>query len=96
MNTGYNGYMKNITLEVLTAPGCTHCHEFLEFWKKISSEWQNVQMKEISILTPEGQEMVGTYQIFASPGIILNNEVFATGGFNKDKFTEKLKELSAT
>jgi len=87
--------MKNITLEVLTAPGCTHCHEFLEFWKTIATEWPNVQMKELSILTPEGQAMVGTYQIFASPGIILNNEVFATGGFNKEKFIDRLKELSA-
>lgn len=87
--------MKNITLEVLTAPGCTHCHEFLEYWKTISAEWSNVTMKELSIITPEGQEMVGKYQIFASPGIILNNEVFATGGFNKEKFVEKLKALSA-
>ena len=86
--------MKNITLEVLTAPGCTHCHEFLEFWKTIESQWKNVSMKEISIITPEGQALVGKYQIFASPGIILNNEIFATGGFNKEKFTDKLKVLS--
>ena len=91
----YNKGMKNITLEVLTAPGCTHCHEFLEFWKTIAGEWANVSMKELSIITPEGQEMVGKYQIFASPGIILNGEVFATGGFNKEKFVEKLKALSA-
>ncbi len=52
-------------------------------------------MTEISIITPEGQELVGKHQIFASPGIILNGEVFATGGFNKEKFTEKLKELLA-
>lgn len=87
--------MKNITLEVLTAPGCTHCHEFLEFWKTIAGEWPNVTQKELSIITPEGQELVGKYQIFASPGIILNDEVFATGGFNKEKFIEKLKALSA-
>lgn len=87
--------MKHITLEVLTAPGCTHCHEFLEFWKVESAQWPNVTMKEISIVTPEGQELVGKHQIFASPGILLNGEVFATGGVNKDKFKEKLKELSA-
>lgn len=86
--------MHNVSLEVLTSPGCTHCHEFLEFWKTESTKWPNVTMKEISIITPEGQEMVGKHQIFASPGILVNGEVFATGGFNKDKFTQKLQEVS--
>ena len=87
--------MKNITLEVLTSPGCTHCHEFLEYWKTVAPAWTNVTLRELSLITPEGQEMVTKYQIFASPGIILNNELFATGGVNKEKFLEKLKELSA-
>jgi glutaredoxin len=86
--------MTNITLQVLTAPGCTHCHEFLEFWKGESAKWPNVSLEEISIIDPKGQEMVGKYQIFASPGIILNDEVFATGGFNQEKFVAKLTELS--
>ncbi len=86
--------MKNITLEVLTAPGCTHCHEFLEFWKGESAKWPNVSMKEVGILEPAGQEMVQKYQIFASPGIILNGELFATGGFNKEKFLSTIETLS--
>lgn len=86
--------MKNITLEVLTAPGCVHCHEFLEYWTTIAGEWTNVSMKELPLLTPEGQALVEKHQIFASPGIILNGELFATGGVNKEKFLEKLKALS--
>jgi glutaredoxin len=88
--------MSNVTLEVLTSPGCTHCHEFLEYWKAEGENWPNVAMKEISIITPEGQEMVGKYQIFASPGILINGEVFATGGFNKEKLATKLKQVSAS
>ncbi len=87
--------MQNITLEVLTSPGCTHCHEFLEYWKTASGAWPNVSLKEISLITPEGQELVQKHQIFASPGILLNGELFATGGVNKEKFAEKLKALSA-
>lgn len=86
--------MKNITLEVLTAPGCTHCHEFLEYWKTIAGDWPNVALKEIQLVTPEGQELVQKHQIFTSPGILLNGELFATGGFNKQKLLEKLKKLS--
>ena len=50
--------------------------------------------KDISLTTPEGQEMVSKYMIFASPGIILNGELFSTGGVNQKEFVEKLKELS--
>ncbi|OGZ06846.1 MAG: hypothetical protein A3C93_01045 [Candidatus Lloydbacteria bacterium RIFCSPHIGHO2_02_FULL_54_17] len=87
--------MRNIALDVLTSPGCTHCHEFLEHWKTVAANWPNVTLKEISLITPEGQELVQKHQIFASPGILLNGELFATGGVNKEKFTEKLKALSA-
>ncbi|HSE34877.1 MAG TPA: thioredoxin family protein [Candidatus Paceibacterota bacterium] len=86
--------MKNISLDVLTAPGCVHCHEFETYWGEIAKDWPNVTHKEISIITPEGQELVSKHQIFASPGILLNGEVWATGGFNKEQFLEKLKALS--
>lgn len=86
--------MKNISLEVLTAPGCVHCHEFEEYWKSVEKDWPNVTHKETSIITPEGQELVSKHQIFASPGILIDGEVWATGGFDKTKFLEKLKTLS--
>jgi glutaredoxin len=86
--------MKPVLLEVLTSPGCTHCHDFLEFWKTASPTYPHVTLKEISIVTPEGQALVGKHQIFASPGILLNGELFATGGVNKEKFIEKVKSLS--
>ena len=50
--------------------------------------------KNISLTTPEGQELVQKHMIMSSPGIVLNGELFSTGGVDKDKFIEKLKELS--
>ncbi|OGN00267.1 MAG: hypothetical protein A3B91_04730 [Candidatus Yanofskybacteria bacterium RIFCSPHIGHO2_02_FULL_41_29] len=85
---------KPIILEELTAPGCSHCAAFKKFWHEIEKDWPNVNFKEISLTTPEGQEMVQKYMIFASPGIILNGELFSTGGVNQKEFIEKLKELS--
>ena len=86
--------MTQVNLEILTSPGCKICHSFKEFWSTASKDWPNVTMKDMSVVTPEGQELVQKYMIFASPGIILNGELFASGGFNKDKFLEKLKSLS--
>jgi hypothetical protein len=63
-------------------------------WEEIKGDWPNVTFKELSLLDPEGQEMVQKYQIFASPGIILNGELLSTGGVNRDEFIKKLGELS--
>ena len=86
--------MKEVILEELVAPGCHICRAFEEFWHGIERDWLNVKYKKVDVTTEEGQDMAGKYMIFASPGIILNGELFATGGFDKEKFIKKLKELS--
>lgn len=86
--------MKPIILKELTSPGCQICKAFEEFWHSIEKDWPNVMYKKLDVTTKEGQELAEKYMILASPGIILNDELFATGGFDRDKFTEKLKELS--
>ena len=86
--------MKPVLLEELSSPGCQVCKAFEAFWHSIEHDWPNVTYKKIDVTTPEGQEMAGKHMIFASPGIILNGELWATGGFDKKKVLEKLKELS--
>ena len=86
--------MKPVVLEELSSPGCHNCATFKEFWESIEKDWPNVTFTEVSLTDPAGQEMVQKYQIFASPGIVINGELFSTGGVDKDKFLEKLKELS--
>lgn len=86
--------MKEVTVEALASPGCHNCKIFEDFWNTISSQYPNVKYKHVEITTPEGMEMAGKYGIFASPGVVINGELFSTGGVNKDKFIEKIKELS--
>lgn len=89
-----NAMAKPVTLELLVAPGCHICRSFEEFWKTVEHEWPNVTFKKVDVVTPEGQALAQKYMIFASPGIILNGELWATGGYDKEKFLAKLKELS--
>ena len=86
--------MKPVTLETVSSPGCTHCVEFEEFWHSIEKDWSNVTYKNLSILSPEGQELAQKHMILASHGILLNGELHATGGFDKEKFLAALKEKS--
>lgn len=87
--------MKEITLTELTSPGCTICKAFEEFWHSIEGNWPNVKFKEVSITAPEGQELAQKFMIMSSPGIVINGELWATGGFDREKFVAKLKDLSS-
>lgn len=86
--------MKTIILQELSSPGCQICKAFEEFWQSIVADWPNIKYENISIATPEGQALASKYAIFSSPGIIINGELFSSGGFDKEKFTTRLKELS--
>jgi len=86
--------MKPVTLEVVHSPGCHPCKLFEEFWHSIEADWPNVTFRDISLITPEGQAMAQKYFILASPGIIINGELWATGGFDREKFLTKLREIS--
>ncbi|MBI2097631.1 MAG: thioredoxin family protein [Candidatus Vogelbacteria bacterium] len=87
--------MKEVELIELSAPGCQHCAAFQEFWRSVAKDWPQVKFREVSVTTTEGQALAGKHLIFASPGIILNGELFSTGGVNKEQFFNKLKILSA-
>ncbi len=87
--------MKEVKLQELSSPGCQHCAAFQEWWHSIETDWPNVKFEDVSITTPEGQALAMKHLIFASPGILLNGELFSTGGVDKEKFLAKLKELSA-
>lgn len=84
-----------IKLEEVTVPGCVECARFKKFWEEIRGQFPNVEFKEVDATTPEGMEMVQRHMIFASPGIVINGELFSTGGVHKDTFLEKLKSLSS-
>ena len=71
--------------------------ESLARWIKKESESESEYkeaLEDIDVTTPRGQELAGKHLIFASPGIILNGELFSTGGVNEEKFLSKIKELS--
>lgn len=89
------GESTKIRIDLISSPGCKHCKAFKEFWHSIEGDWPQVTFQDISVTTPEGQELAMKHMVFSAPGIVLNGELFASGGFDSDKFLEKLKELSA-
>ena len=86
--------MNEVSMIELSSPGCHNCEAFKTFWEEEQAQWPSVSFREVSLTDPEGQELVQKHQIFASPGIIINDELFSTGGVDQAGLRAKLKELS--
>lgn len=80
-------------LQFLTTPGCHSCAEVKKIIDEIKPNFPELEVEEIDMTTPQAQEMVQKYGIMASPGIIIEGELFSTGGVNREKLIEKLKSL---
>lgn len=82
-----------IDIKFITVPGCYDCEKAREIFEELKPKYPEVKIEEIDATTPEGTEFISKYEIFQSPGIIINDELFSTGGLNREKFIEKLNSL---
>jgi len=82
-----------INIQFITVEGCYQCAKAKEIFEDLTPTYPEMKIEEIDATTPKGMELVSEYEIFQSPGIIINGELFSTGGLNKDKFIEKLASL---
>lgn len=78
-------------LQFLTMSGCHTCAEVKKTIEEIKPDFPDLEIEEVDITTPEGQKMVQKYSIMSSPGIIIDGELFSTGGVNKENLIKKLK-----
>lgn len=87
--------MTQILIQEVKSPGCQICARFERFWnEKVKDQFPNAELKIIDVTAPEGMELAQKYMILASPGLIINGELFATGGYDEEEFIGKLKELN--
>ena len=83
------------TIKFLTMVGCHNCEAAKKIFDEVMPDYEGkVTVEEIDITSEEGQELVSKYSVFASPGIIINDELFSTGGVNKEQLVEKLQTLA--
>ncbi len=74
--------------------GCHNCEEVKKIFDEIMPDFsEKVEVEEVDMTTPEGMELVQKYGIMASPGVVINGELFSSGGVDKEKLVEKLRSL---
>ena len=75
--------------------GCHNCEAAKKIFNEILPDFSGkVEVEEVDMASPEGQELVQKYSVMASPGIVINGELFSTGGVSKDKLVEKLTSMT--
>lgn len=82
-----------IKLTLVTREGCVHCAQTKEILKKIKPEFPELAIEEIDMTSPKGQELIAKYSIMASPGIIINDELFSMGGTTEKELQDKFAKL---
>lgn len=82
-----------MNLTLVTREGCVHCAQTKELLQKIGPEYPELSVEEVDMTTPRGQELISRYGIMSSPGIIINDELFAMGGTTEKELRDKLAEL---
>lgn len=80
-------------IQFLTMVDCHSCAAAKKVFDEVMPDFPNVKVEEIDIASAEGQELVQKYSVMASPGIVINDELFSTGGVDKEKLVKKLKSI---
>ena len=87
--------MAQIKIQEVSTPGCAHCVQAKKILEgEIKSQFPNVEFEYVEMMSEQGQKMIQEYGIMASPGIIINGELFSVGGLDKNKLIDKIKSLS--
>lgn len=73
--------------------GCAHCAQIKGTLEKLKKDYSELTVEDIDMLSDKGQEIVLKYQIMASPGILINDEFFASGGASEEQLRKKFDEL---
>jgi len=82
-----------INIQLVSTPGCTHCEGVRKVLNEVKPQYPEMEIKELDATNPDGLELVTKYGILASPGVIINGELFSTGGINRGTFLKKLESI---
>lgn len=82
-----------IKVTLVRPEGCVHCAQVKETLAKLKKDYLELEVLDIDMLTPKGQEVAQKYGIMASPGIIINGKLAFQGGATEEQLRGKFREL---
>lgn len=86
--------MQEISLVAVSAPGCHNCAVFKSFWDTEQAKWPQVKFTEVNLMTKDAAPILMKHRILASPGILINDELFSVGPVDHEALLAQLKKVS--
>lgn len=82
-----------IKVTLIRPSGCQHCVAVKWTLEKLKKDFPDITIEEIEATTQEGESLIQKYGILSSPGILINDELFAMGGATESQLRNKFEQL---
>ena len=79
---------------LLTQPDCTMCAHAKKILAKVAAD-HPLQVQEIDLQTPEGQELARSSGMLFTPGVFLNGQPYAQGQLSERALRRTLSHITA-
>lgn len=74
-------------------PGdCAHCTVLGPVLEKLQKEFDGLEVEYIDMATEQGQRLVQFHGIMASPGILIDGKLFASGGATEADLRKEIRK----
>ncbi|ASJ17375.1 glutaredoxin [Thermococcus chitonophagus] len=84
---------KKVLIEVITSPTCPYCPIAMQMAREIARKYKGVEVRELSIATPEGRKKAIEHNIMGTPTILINGKVEFIGLPSFPAFEKRVREL---
>jgi glutaredoxin len=85
-----------VTVTLVGTRGCPACVIVKRMLENIKPSYPDLEIEEVEATSPAGEDLIRRYGILASPGIIIDGQLFAMGIVSEEQLRNKLEELRGT
>ena len=87
--------MQLVELKVLSSEHCFACMRLRALWARLALTIPHVRMREIDILTEEGQHLLVAHRVRKLPGLLYEGHLLASGTIDEQTLRQSLEAITA-
>lgn len=76
----------------LTVPNCVQCAKARKVIEKVQPDFPDLKVTYVDVT--QQPEILQTYRVLSSPGIVIDGKLEYTGGLDEAAFRARLKQLA--
>jgi len=81
---------RKVQIKIITSPRCPYCPIAVRIANNIAKKYPEVEVREVSVVTPYGREKAIKHNIMGTPTILINDNVEFIGVPNPEELENKI------